>query len=114
MAANAKSWKIKPFTEGVKIPYSRAFSEEEYARVREGFVPEEMQDKWFIYFEKPFLYFHRSWTGNPIFKLVLTEKLRGAEVSEAFWDPTDCKIKDSGYWVDQLDSVIRIFLLGGR
>jgi hypothetical protein len=28
-----------------------------------GLVPEEMEDKWFIYWQDDALFFHRSWTG---------------------------------------------------
>jgi len=32
-----------------------------------GLVPEEIEDKWFIYWEDDTLFFHRSWTGNCIY-----------------------------------------------
>lgn len=35
----------------------------EYARLSLGLIPEEMEDKWFIYLEDNKLYCHRSWTG---------------------------------------------------
>ena len=37
------------------------------ARVRRGFIPAAMEQKWFAYFEDNVLYEHRSWTGNLIF-----------------------------------------------
>lgn len=35
----------------------------EVDRLKRGFVPVQMEHKWFIYFEGDWLRFHRSWTG---------------------------------------------------
>lgn len=43
-----------------------------------------MEDKWFIYYEEPHLFLHRSWTGQPVYKLTLKDLLDGAEVTECF------------------------------
>lgn len=32
-----------------------------------GHLPQEMEDKWFVYYENDKLYFHRSWTGFCIY-----------------------------------------------
>lgn len=42
-------------------------SQEEFERVAQGLVPEEMEDKWFLYFEDGKLYCHRSWNGECIY-----------------------------------------------
>jgi ADP-ribose pyrophosphatase YjhB (NUDIX family) len=39
------------------------FSAEEMAKIRRGFYPTEMEQKWFIYFTGTRLRLHRSWTG---------------------------------------------------
>jgi hypothetical protein len=39
------------------------------ARIRKGFLPGEMEDHWFAWFENPFLYLHRSWTGFCIYQV---------------------------------------------
>jgi len=39
----------------------------EMQRVRRGLVPEQMEDKWFIYWKDDAVYFHRSWTGFCIY-----------------------------------------------
>jgi hypothetical protein len=36
-------------------------------RIRRGVVPEEMEDKWFVYWQDDSLFFHRSWTGFCIY-----------------------------------------------
>jgi len=36
-------------------------------QIREGLLPQQMEDKWFIYWQDDALYFHRSWTGFCIY-----------------------------------------------
>ena len=68
--AKRDSWKRIPLSETRKqIPVDRTFSEEEYQRLQIGLLPEEMEDKWFIYFEEGWLFFHRSWTGHGIYQV---------------------------------------------
>lgn len=45
------------------IPLNRSFSPSEIQRMRAGLVPQEMEDKWFVYWQNDRLFFHRSWTG---------------------------------------------------
>jgi len=49
------------------IRLDRLFSPEQMKRIRLGLVPEEMEDKWFIYWQDDTLFFHRSWTGFCIY-----------------------------------------------
>jgi hypothetical protein len=49
------------------IRLDRTFSPQEMTRIRRGFVPDGMDDRWFIYWRDDFLYFHRSWTGFCIY-----------------------------------------------
>jgi hypothetical protein len=60
-----------PFKEGVRLPYQAAFDRVEFARLRAGLIPQQMEDKWFIYYEEPHLFLHRSWTGAPVYRLTL-------------------------------------------
>ena len=36
-------------------------------KIRTGLVPEQMEDKWFIFWAHDTLHFHRSWTGHCIY-----------------------------------------------
>ena len=83
MKANATSWKREPFKEGVPFPLNLEIHKGQIERISKGLIPEEMEDKWFIYFEEPYLYLHRSWTGQPVFKLKFSESPNGYTVSEA-------------------------------
>lgn len=42
-------------------------------RMKRGFIPKEMEQKWFIYYNDEYIYFHRSWTGNLIYKVYIYE-----------------------------------------
>ena len=52
-----------------RVPLQRTFTKAEFARINKGFAPQSMDDRWFIFFEKGWLYFHRSWTGRCIFQI---------------------------------------------
>src|SRR5665647_433355 len=49
------------------IDLNRRFSAIEMRKMRRGLLPEQMEDKWFIFWERDALYFHRSWTGHRIY-----------------------------------------------
>ena len=49
------------------IVLDRAFSLQEMERICRGLIPQQMEDKWFIYYRDDVLYFHRSWTGFCIY-----------------------------------------------
>ena len=52
-----------------ELSLSGVYTDEEYEQISSGFLPQSQQDKWFIYFEDEWLYFHRSWTGTCVFQL---------------------------------------------
>jgi hypothetical protein len=81
--ATAQSWGHIPFTTGTPIPYHRSFTADELSRLANGLIPEAMEDKWFVYFEPPHLFFHRSWTGRPIYRVALAPDGDGGWVAEA-------------------------------
>ena len=66
MSATSTSWERTPFKEAVPIPYHAAFDAEQFVRLKAGLIPQTMEDKWFVYYEEPELFFHRSWTGQPV------------------------------------------------
>lgn len=66
--ATRNSWKIGPLpNEREHIDLPLIFDDTEGEKLRLGHIPEDMDDKWFIFFEKGWLYFYRSWTGDCIF-----------------------------------------------
>jgi hypothetical protein len=46
----------------------------EIKKIREGKLPSHQDDRWIIYFEDPWLYFHRSWTTFCIYKVHVNYK----------------------------------------
>lgn len=56
-------WKTEPMPkEHIVLSFQHEFSSEEYENLQIGIIPQQMEDKWFIYFEGNKLYLHRSWT----------------------------------------------------
>ena len=51
----------------ITIDLTRTFTENEMNYITMGVIPEQMEDKWFIYWQDDTLYFHRSWTGVCIY-----------------------------------------------
>lgn len=46
-----------------------AYGKEAFERIQLGLRPQKMEDKWFAYYEEPWLNLHRSWTGNLIYRI---------------------------------------------
>jgi hypothetical protein len=85
MRATSRSWKSEPLPANrARLKLQQAFSAAEWDALRQGVIPEEMEDKWFIYEEGGWLYFHRSWTGFCVFQVQLKKSLTGGEIAEAW------------------------------
>jgi len=66
--AQSTDWKTLPLPKSRStIRLDRLFSAQEMERIRQGLIPEQMEDKWFLYWQDDRLFFHRSWTGLCIF-----------------------------------------------
>ncbi|MEH2215628.1 MAG: hypothetical protein V7K72_00570 [Nostoc sp.] len=82
--AKRDDWKTEPMpSESTKIALEKLYSQEEFDRITAGVIPEQMEDKWFIFYEAPWIYLHRSWTGFCIFKVrfeVVGDSVKIAEV----------------------------------
>ena len=77
-------WKTVPMSEiRTSVRLDRAFADDEMNRIRAGLLPEEMEDKWFIYWDKDVLYFHRSWTGFCIYAVRFHVDRHGYRMIEA-------------------------------
>ncbi|MEH2349124.1 MAG: hypothetical protein V7K55_14130 [Nostoc sp.] len=82
--AKRDDWKTEPMpSASTNIIVEKLYSQEEFDRITAGVIPEQMEDKWFIFYEAPWLYLHRSWTGLCIFKVrfeVVGDSVKIAEV----------------------------------
>ena len=63
-----------------KIDIDFFFSQEQFAILKQGFLPKGMEDKWGIYYSKGALYFHRSWSNIRIYKAKITRHGGGYEI----------------------------------
>jgi len=79
--ATKESWKNTPIDTPKRIDISKivpdldlSFSEEQLLKIKNGLIPQEMEDKWFIYYENDWLFFHRSWTGYGIYRAKIVKK----------------------------------------
>ena len=65
---NKSDWKTQEFSKPATLNAGFRFAETHFARIRLGLLPEQMEDKWFAYFEDGRICFHRSWTGAKIYE----------------------------------------------
>jgi len=82
--ATRKTWKNVSIDEPKKIVIDLKFSNEQYNKLKIGLIPYVMEDKWFIFFENNWLYFHRSWTGYGIYKAEIKEYNENYYINEFF------------------------------
>ncbi len=62
--ATAADWKNQPLPERrITLALDFTLDATETASMREGLIPLQMEDKWFIYCIENTAYLHRSWTG---------------------------------------------------
>lgn len=71
---NKEDWKTLEIPTQIETFFlERTLTKEDIAYIKEGHRPEEMEDKWFMYWESGKLFIHRSWTGYCIYIVELSE-----------------------------------------
>ncbi len=72
--AKRDDWKNFPMSNSkIKIPLQLVYTNQEFELIRQGFIPEVMEDKWFVVVEDGHILFFRSWTGLMIYDCVFEE-----------------------------------------
>ncbi|WP_182870878.1 hypothetical protein [Stieleria mannarensis] len=107
--ANKSTWKCKPMPRRrQQLDYHRHFSDAEMSRIRQGFIPQMMEDKWFAYFEDCWLYQHRSWTGHCIYQVRFTAQPEDWTVAEAWVnrDESEYQCSDDAEDLKSLDQLL--------
>jgi hypothetical protein len=66
------------------LGFEALFSGQDAAKLLDGLIPQEMEDKWFIYHADDWLRFHRSWTGTLVYWLRLDRTPIGFRVAESW------------------------------
>lgn len=82
--ATKDTWINLPIDNPKQLEIYLEFTESQFNKIKNGLIPEEMEDKWFIYYEEGFLHFHRSWTGHGLFKAKITKEPTGYIIRD-FW-----------------------------
>jgi hypothetical protein len=115
MAATSSSCKrLEAPAEREDLKLQALFADADAERMMQGFIPKAMEDKWFIYFEDGWLFFHRSWTGALIYALRLDGSPAGVRVIEAWVNrnPDQYKLKDTEFDRKLVRYLIDSILLG--
>jgi hypothetical protein len=102
--------------ERARLVVEREFAQQEYARSACGVVPEQMEDKWFIFLEDTTLFFHRSWTGFCIFQVTLVQQSTTCAIADVLVNRDTAQYSGStdGYDKQLLLFLINNLLLGER
>jgi hypothetical protein len=86
--ATKTTWKNFPIDKPRRIEFYMNFTDQQFSKLSNGLIPQQMEDKWFIYYENNWLYFHRSWTGLGIFKAQVIKETEGYAIKD-FWVETN-------------------------
>src|SRR5689334_751037 len=82
--ARRTDWKaIEMPATRAQLNFERVFSPEDFARLTFGVIPSSMEEKWFVFFESPWLYLHRSWTGECVYQIRFEQCPGGVGIAEA-------------------------------
>ncbi|MBP6978226.1 MAG: ADP-ribosylglycohydrolase family protein, partial [Bacteroidales bacterium] len=82
--ATRSTWKNIPIDDPKRIDISLHFTDKQFSRLINGLIPQQMEDKWFVFYEDGWLYFHRSWTGCGIYKAQLHKERQGYSIKDFF------------------------------
>lgn len=100
--------------ESVRLDVQRTYTAAEMSKIRGGLIPEEMEDKWFVFYEGDTLYLHRSWTGFCIYQACFERRGEEYALVEAWAsrDPEQYQASDDAHDARLLLYLIDVLLLG--
>jgi len=67
-----------------RIAIELSFAQNHFEKIKQGFFPRAMEDKWVIYYSRSVLYFHRSWTGYRIYTVKILRHENGYAIREFY------------------------------
>jgi hypothetical protein len=67
-----------------RLDLDAQFPARQFAQIKAGHISQNMDDKWDIGFEEPWLYFCRSWSGCCIYQIRFETTEGGARIAEAW------------------------------
>ncbi|PIV26768.1 MAG: hypothetical protein COS37_04700 [Anaerolineae bacterium CG03_land_8_20_14_0_80_58_20] len=108
--ATRESWKKNlPMPETKKrLSVNRCFSQEEFDKISFGLIPQQMEDKWFIFLENLQLNFHRSWTGQCVYQVVFKNDTDGWKIADAWVSRDEKQYRNAN---DDYDTALLSFLI---
>lgn len=112
--ATATAWQHEPIDNPKRIDIALYFTDRQFSKLTKGIIPQQMEDKWFIFYENEWLYFHRSWSGFGIYKAHLIKEQDGYLVKE-FWAERNqerYKNEDDNTDIKNFSHLIALGLLG--
>ena len=98
--ATSLTGKHEPIDKPKRIDIQLYFTNEEFVKLTRGFIPQQMEDKWFIYYDNEWLYFHRSWTGFGIYKAQIYKAHDGYLIKD-FWAERNFEKYQGGDYSDE-------------
>lgn len=108
--ASRADWRVQDMpAEHVSLALDFTLTEKEATRVRLGFIPSVMEEKWFSYFADNTLYQHRSWTGYCIDKIhfeAYSDGLR-ATYAEVNRNPAQYAETDDEQDIQRIETMVR-------
>ena len=109
-AAKRKDWKIEPMPPNhIRVSLDVYYDENEIERIRMGFIPRQMEEKWFIFWERRRLHFHRSWTGYCEYIVTFRRERAGYRMTEALINRDRSQNRETN---DEMDLLLIPRLIG--
>ncbi len=109
--ATKDTWNIIPTDNPKHLEIYLEITESQFNKMKNGLIPEEMEDKCFIYYEEGFLYFHRSWTGNGLYKAKISKEPIGLIIRD-FW--VERNVEKYSSLDDEVDrTTLKLFISNG-
>ena len=110
--AKRDDWQNHPMPDARQsLAVDRRYTSREFARLAEGVIPKEMEDKWFIFYEEPWLNLHRSWTGYCVYQVRFEPSEDDMLVAEAIVNRDDSQYTETK---DTDDVLLLCILFDGR
>ena len=114
--ARPDSWKREAMRRPANLPIEDEFTPSQWRVIQRGYVPEVMEEKWFIWVGADAIHIHRSWTGFEVYRVAYEEVGDGARLVSADVE-TDPERYDPSHGDHERAMVrwlLRGFLLGQR
>ena len=106
--ATRNDWKRFPVSDvSISFDIDLQLSDDQYNKLKRGNIPLNMDDKWFIYYEKGKLHFYRSVTGLCIFSVELNVLCHKHHVKTYVYDLDNIKT-----WKEEAPEIIKLILRG--